>query len=162
MSKILVEIYKHNRWANLRLLDTCAVLTDEQLDASAPGTYGRVRDTLFHLCTAEERYIARLGGARPEPSLDEIGSFPGVAVLREHVERSGGALIAFAAELPDDTILRGIWRGEPYELPAVIPMIQAINHATEHRAHITTILSQHGVNVPDLDAWAYDEEMRKG
>ena len=44
MSKDLAEFYKHNLWANLRLLDKCATLTDEQLDLAAPGTYGSVQD----------------------------------------------------------------------------------------------------------------------
>ena len=49
MVSLLVMFYEHNTWANLRLLDFCAGLSDEQLDASAPGTFGRVRDTLVHI-----------------------------------------------------------------------------------------------------------------
>jgi uncharacterized damage-inducible protein DinB len=48
MVSLLVTLYEHNTWANLRLLDFCAGLSDEQLDASAPGTFGRVRDTRVH------------------------------------------------------------------------------------------------------------------
>ena len=69
MVSLLVMFYEHNTWANLRLLDFCAGLSDEQL--------------------------------------------------------------------------------------------QAINHATEHRAHVATILSQHGVAPPELDGWTYDEEKVK-
>ena len=49
MVPLLVTLYEHNTWANLRLLDFCAGLSDEQLDASAPGTCGRVRDTLVRI-----------------------------------------------------------------------------------------------------------------
>ena len=49
MASLLVTFYEHNTWANLRLLDFCAGLSDEHLDASAPGTLGRVRDTLVHI-----------------------------------------------------------------------------------------------------------------
>ena len=49
MVPLLVTLYEHNTRANLRLLDFCAGLSDEQLDASAPGTFGRVRDTLVHI-----------------------------------------------------------------------------------------------------------------
>jgi uncharacterized damage-inducible protein DinB len=49
MVSLLVTFYEHNTWANLRLLDFCAGLSDEQLDASAPGTFGRVRATLVHI-----------------------------------------------------------------------------------------------------------------
>jgi uncharacterized damage-inducible protein DinB len=49
MVSLLVTLYEHNTGANLRVLDFCAGLSDEQLDASAPGTFGRVRDTLVHI-----------------------------------------------------------------------------------------------------------------
>ena len=68
MNDGLVDFYKHNLWANLGLLDACAPLTDEQLQASAPGTYGPIRDTLVHLFRAEDSYLARLMGRQPEDS----------------------------------------------------------------------------------------------
>ncbi len=158
MAMALVELYRHNLWANLRLLDACAVLGDEHLDASAPGTYGRVRDTLVHLFAAEERYVALLSGQRPERPLSERDPFPGFAELREHARRSGEALIEIAGRTGPDVMLRGTWRGEPYEMPAAVLLVQAINHATEHRAHVMTVLSQQGIQPPSLGGWTYGEE----
>jgi uncharacterized damage-inducible protein DinB len=43
-------------------------------------------------------------------------------------------------------------------VPASLILTQAINHATEHRAQVTTILTQQGVEPPDLSGWAYVEE----
>jgi uncharacterized damage-inducible protein DinB len=40
----------------------------------------------------------------------------------------------------------------------MVPMIQAINHATEHRVHIAAILTQLGVEPPTLDGWQYGQE----
>jgi uncharacterized damage-inducible protein DinB len=159
MNAGLVDFYKHNLWANLHLLDACVHLTDEQLDASAPGTYGRIRDTLVHLFRAEEGYLARLMGRQPEDSL-RLGEFPGIETLREHARRSGEGLIAVADTVDPAQILRGTYRGEPYEMPVMVPLMQAINHATDHRSHIATVLSQLGMQPPDLDVWAYDEATR--
>jgi uncharacterized damage-inducible protein DinB len=36
-------------------------------------------------------------------------------------------------------------------------MVQAINHATEHREQISSMLTALGVTPPDLDGWAYGE-----
>jgi uncharacterized damage-inducible protein DinB len=36
----LTTLFRHNLWANLRLLEQCAGLTDDQLKATAAGTYG--------------------------------------------------------------------------------------------------------------------------
>ncbi len=159
MNAGLVDFYKHNLWANLHLLDACAHLTDEQLDASAPGTYGRIRDTLVHLFRAEERYLIRLTGQPPESPL-RPGEFPGIATLREHARRSGEGLIAVADTVDPALVLRGTLDGEPFELPVMVPLMQAINHATDHRSHVATVLSQLGMQPPELDVWAYDEATR--
>jgi uncharacterized damage-inducible protein DinB len=36
-------------------------------------------------------------------------------------------------------------------------MVQAINHATEHREQINSMLSTLGMTPPDLDGWSYGE-----
>ena len=53
LASILGKMFEHNRWANLRAVEACAGLTDAQLDATVPGTYGSVRDTLMHVAGAE-------------------------------------------------------------------------------------------------------------
>ena len=162
MATILVELFRHNLWANQRLLDVCAGLDDEHLDASAVGTYGRLRDTLVHLLATEERYVARLTDRQPERALSERDGFPGFAELRERARRSGEGLIEVAARTRATRVLRGTWRGQPYAMPVAVPLIQAINHATEHRAHVVTILSQQGIEPPQLDGWAYGEQLERG
>src|SRR5262245_458677 len=159
MSKDLADFYKHNLWANLLLLDTCAALTDKQLDLAAPGTYGSVRATLVHLFGAEGRYVLRLTDRQPEgPPNDD---YPGIDALRDSAVESGNALIEIASDLEEGRILRGVWRGEPYESPAIIVLIQAINHATEHRMHIVSILNQNGIETPEMDGWAYDDYLNE-
>jgi uncharacterized damage-inducible protein DinB len=155
MATILVELYRHNLWANLKLLDLCDGLTEVQLDLSEPGTYGRVRDTLVHLVGAEGRYVSTLGGGQPDHQVREDEPFPGVAALRNEAERSGEWLTKFAEESPNGMDLTETWQGKPYRLAAALLMLQAINHATEHRAHIVSILTRHGVDVPSMDGWVF-------
>ena len=40
-------------------------------------------------------------------------------------------------------------------IPASVILVQAINHATEHRAHATTILTQLGIEPPAIDGWEH-------
>lgn len=162
MGTILAEFFKHNAWANRRLIGACAALTDEQLDASAVGTYGRLRDTLVHLVAAQERYVTLLSGEDHPHPLREDTPFPGFGELRERARASSDALTAIAERFQDDHVLHGTRRGQPYAIPASIVLIQAINHATEHRAHVTTILSQQGITPPDLDGWSYGEDQPAG
>ena len=56
----LTTLFRHNRWANVRILERCAGLTNEQLDATIAGAYGSIRDTLQHIVTAERLYFSRI------------------------------------------------------------------------------------------------------
>lgn len=161
MEPTLVHLFKHNRWANLRLLAACAALTPEQLSARPPGgTFGSIEDTLVHLLAAEERYVALLSGEpQPEPNLRESEGFPGFERLWERAGRSGDALLALAEEDPYERVLTGRRGSEAYEMPAVIPMTQALHHGNEHRTHITTMMGQQGLEPPDLSAWGYVESL---
>jgi uncharacterized damage-inducible protein DinB len=153
----LVELFKHNLWANLRILDSCANLTDEQLDTLVPGTYGNIRSTLLHIFGAEERYVARLA-EQPRPPAREDEDFPGFDDLRAWATRSGEALIQLAGQGVPQEVLRGnLGDGRPFEIASAIMFTQAINHATEHRAHINTVLTHLGVEPCEIDAWAYGE-----
>ena len=158
MSDAFSEIFKHSLWANLRLLDVCEQLDDAQLERTVVGTYGSIRDTWVHLVAAEGRYVAVLSDQQPDQSFGERTGFTSWEDLRERVRQSSKGLIALAEEFDASRVLRGTYRGEVYAIPAITPMIQAINHATEHRVHIAVILTQLGVVPPILDGWTYGED----
>lgn len=158
MSDALVEFFKHNLWANQKLLAACKGLTEEQLHTTSDGTYGRISDTLVHIVSAEEYYVGLINGQKLENRLRVKDGFPGLQVLREHAQHSGEGLVAIAKNFDGSRILQQLHPSEPDNLHAVTPLLQAMNHATEHRAHIMTIMSQLGVEPPSLDAWAYNKE----
>jgi uncharacterized damage-inducible protein DinB len=76
MTTGLPDFYQHNLWANLRLLNACARLSDEQLDATMGGTFGSIRETLMHLLSSEEGYARHVTGKIPSPTLEEFPTFP--------------------------------------------------------------------------------------
>jgi uncharacterized damage-inducible protein DinB len=158
MTTGLPDFFKHNLWANQRLLDECASLTDEQLDFSTVGVHGSVRETLMHLFTSEEGYARTLTGENPMPPLERFTEFPGFDELRRRAVLSGEKLIRFA-EQPGDLYKIQHLDGGTYDAPVVITVIQAINHGVDHRSQIATLLSQQGIQLPDnfLDAWAYND-----
>ena len=80
-TSVLTTLFAHNTWANLKLLDFCERLSDQQLDASAIGGFGSIRDTLQHIVGAEVSYVERVNGKLPERPLSP-GQFPGFEVLK--------------------------------------------------------------------------------
>ena len=155
MAGILAEMFAHNTWANLRLLEACRPLRADQLAAEVPGTYGRIDSTLVHLLGAEERYLASLAGVPPRPTPREREPFPGIAELEQLARANGRGLEQVTARTRANRVLRGTYRGQPFTMPVWVPLVQAINHATEHRAHVMTILTQIGITPPEIDGWAY-------
>jgi uncharacterized damage-inducible protein DinB len=157
---ILTELLRHNLWANLVLLDLCLTLPDEILETNVPGTYGSIRETLAHLVGAEERYVSALRGGpeRRNPTLEETA--PDLVTLREHARQSGEMFIAYAEMVEGNPTLDVTWHSQSHEMPAALFLVQAINHATEHRTQINTALTQAGITPPELDGWTWDYERR--
>jgi uncharacterized damage-inducible protein DinB len=155
MSEIFIDLYKHHLWANVALLEIGESLPDAALDAGAAGTYGNIRDTLVHLLAAEGRYLnAMAGRGEPSDALKE-GSFPGIAELKRRAQGSGEELMQLAEKQTSNEIINVERGGQRYEIPISIFFAQAINHGTEHRAHVCTALTQHGIEPPNLDVWTY-------
>ena len=158
MDAPLIEAFRYNKWANLHLLDVCAKLSDDQLQLTAPGTYGTVAATLLHLMAAEQRYLRRLSGTAPDIN-ERDPHVPSLAALMQHAVRSGDQLIEAANRItPHDTIDEER-DGQLLRLHLGVVLVQAIHHGNDHRTHVCTILGQHDIPYGNMDVWAYGEAM---
>ena len=155
MGPLWVEMFRYNKWANLRLLGVCATLSEEQLELTSPGTYGTVSATFMHILGAEQRYLARLGAGQPQ--LNEKSAFPGIAALIGHATRTADLLISHAERVTPDDVLDTTYGDERYELHSGALLMQAFHHGNDHRTHICTILGSHGLDCGDNDVWTYAE-----
>jgi len=161
MATGLPEFFRYNLWANLRLLDECAQLSDAQLDATMDGAFGSVRETLMHIFSSEEGYARSVTGKTLTPRLADLKHFPGFDELRRRATWSGEALIAFAEQVEQEELNKILHLdGGTYDAPVFIVVIQAIGHAVDHRSQIATLLSQQGIELLDLDSWGYSDTMR--
>jgi uncharacterized damage-inducible protein DinB len=148
----LAAIFEHNRWANEQLLVACLGLTEAQYSTAVDGTYGDLGGTLAHIVSGELFYTLLLTGWVPDTAWQQDDPFSGVEPLLEIARETGPRLLAAAATIPADQPIER----DPGELiPASVILVQAINHATEHRAHATTILTQLRIVPPAIDGWHY-------
>jgi len=152
----LVTMFRHNLWANLALIDICATLDEAQLATTAVGTYGTIYDTLHHLVRAEQGYLFLLTGDSPVARMSREDK-PNIATLRENSRLFSEGLMAVAASVTPSALAYSVEEDGRWAMPAGVVLNQAINHATEHRAHIMTILTQIGIQPPELDAWAFGD-----
>lgn len=149
---VLSDLFRHNRWANLAVVDACASLPDELLDASVPGTFGSTRATLLHLAYAEHRYVERLREQERSPFPE---AFPGVDAIRAMLARSGDDLIELADQVDGTRAVDRDFGNKPWRIEHRVVLVQVIDHASEHRAHILTTLTTHGADAIHIDGWAW-------
>src|SRR6266550_3235523 len=150
----LVRIFEHNNWANLQIIQACSELSDEQLDTEPQSvTAGTIRFTLQHLVGTQESYLSYLSGREYRSNWQTPPTF---AELSKSVNSTGQALLALASDesrLPTTQLQTS----DGYLVEPWVLMVQVINHATEHREQISSMLTALGVTAPDLDGWAYGE-----
>ena len=147
---------RHDVWATEKMIGRLRSLTDEQLDLTTPGTYGTIRRTLAHIVRADEGYLHGFGLTR-EPlltvsdtvAIEEIAGR--LAQVKDAVER-----LFAAREIDFDRRMRDERR--KMDLDPWVLVTQFVHHGSDHRSQINTILSVHGLDVPDLDVWAYATE----
>jgi uncharacterized damage-inducible protein DinB len=152
---------RHGVWANEQLLERCRALTNEQLEFTAPGTFGTIRKTLAHIVASEEGYLVRLLGSllhEPPLSEQELGTLDEIAAHVVHVKNATERLFAKGSPDPDrviaDTPLRR--PGAPrFEMAVWAPATQFVYHGVDHRSQIDTVLSAHGLDTLDLQVWPY-------
>ena len=152
IENFLVKLFEHNNWANLQMIQACSALSDEQLDAEPQSvTKGSIRRTLVHLVSSQYSYLRTLTLPLEERREAITVDF---AELKESVRKSGEGLLAFARgeqqPLKPQLQTRDGYYVEPWVL-----MVQIINHATEHREQIKSMLTALGVTGPDIDGWDY-------
>jgi uncharacterized damage-inducible protein DinB len=148
---ILVKLFEHNNWANKQILQACSALSDEQLDSEPQSaTQGSIRSTLTHFVSSQRGYLSLLTlpvEARPTTPV-------AFEELEQSVRDSGEALLAL---LQDDKRFQRarLQTRNGYHVEPWVVMVQIINHATEHREQIKSMLSALGVTPPEIDGWDY-------
>lgn len=156
-SDVLTTLFSHHLWANLCLFERCATLTDEQYAASIPGSFGTIWVTMQHIVTSEQSYFSRISTGqrlnRPENAPDLT-----MAEMLDSLRTTGTGLIEWASKVNADDTVDIDWEGTPRDVPKPILLTQVINHATEHREQIKAILTEIGIEPPDLQGWTYFDE----
>lgn len=153
---ILAKLFEHNNWANTQIMRACSALTDEQLDAEPDSaTKGTIRLTLWHIVSSQQGYLSLLTGIKRRTDWQAPPPF---AELQEAADASGEALLDLARAGPGDFPGDRIRTNDGYSVEPWVVMVQVINHATEHREQIKSMLSSLGVTPPVVDSWTFGED----
>jgi len=151
---IPAKLFEHNNWANEQIVRACSTLSDDQLDAPPQSaTEGSIRSTLLHLVSAQYGYL-RLLTLPFEERKDRVNVE--FAHTEKSLKESGEKLLELAGDLSKLPTDRLQTRDDFWVEPWVV-MVQVINHATEHREQIKSMLTAMGITPPSIDGWDYGE-----
>jgi uncharacterized damage-inducible protein DinB len=157
-TSVLTTLFAHNTWANMKLLTFCEGLSATQLDATAIGGFGSIRDTIVHIISAEAGYVERVNGKLPAaaPPGDQ---FPGFVVLKDVARWAGDELLQLALSARENTSVRQRPPRHIFQYRLASLMVQALTHSTEHRTQIAAIITQLGLEPPDMSGWQYMQDI---
>ena len=158
MSSDLLEAFRHSAWANRQVLDSLRALTAEQLATNLPTGHGPPLVTMKHLIGAESYYLSLIRGSSlgwdwdeaREETPDELLVF--VEALAE----------AWAAVLSASFDSGRMLETRSTRVKVGVMLAQALHHANVHREQICACLTALGIQLPDVQPWAYADETGRG
>jgi uncharacterized damage-inducible protein DinB len=155
MTSVLLELVRHKTWATRKLIELCESINPAFVDATSPGTYGTIRQTLVHMVNADRNYFRRLNAQEPWDKMDEQTTDLQTVGLRFLEIAPQWESLAQDASLAD----RDLFYPKGEVVKGAVVFVQSIHHGDVHRAHVLSILGSHGIQVPELDLWEYAFEV---
>ena len=160
--ELLRFLFQYNLWADLRMLDACSPLTNEQFTRSVASSFSSLRETLTHLYGAEWVWNERIHGRSPA-ALVPGDMFPDFASARAKLEEMDRYYIDYVSKLTQKDLEQVIhykgFDGKEYSNPIWQTLHQLTNHASYHRGQIVTQLRQVGGKPVSTDLIGYYREL---
>jgi uncharacterized damage-inducible protein DinB len=162
---------RNNAWANHRLLNACAQLSDEDYRAQRVSFFPSIELTLNHILSVDWYYLDALdNGGRRWRALYALRDVPckSFAELRREQEAADRRLIAFCEQLSDDRLNETVILNRPgdrrYLERTQDVLAHLFQHDVHHRGQVHAMLAGTAVAPPQLDEFflAQDADLRAG
>jgi uncharacterized damage-inducible protein DinB len=150
----------YNGWANRRLYDAAAALTDAQCREDRGAFFKSMHGTLNHLLTTDRIWMQRFTGQGEAPDRLDAILFDQLVDLRAAREAEDERIIRYVDDL-DEARLHGVIRyrrvstPEPQEQELAPALAHLFNHQTHHRGQAHTLLTILTGQAPELDLLFY-------
>jgi uncharacterized damage-inducible protein DinB len=172
MSKDDIQLlYEYDRWANNRVLEEVAALSNEQFTRDLGGSFRSVRDTLLHIIAGEWGWLAYW----KEPSASSIvladlrkrrdalfnpEAYPNVAVVQSKWAEVEKEQAEFVNRVTDEALKKALpFRATQVRLAHL--MQHLANHSTYHRGQVAVMMRQLGAVPPATDFHLFLVEGRR-
>ncbi|MBV8193312.1 MAG: damage-inducible protein DinB [Alphaproteobacteria bacterium] len=150
----------YNAWANQRLYEAAAALSDAEYRADRGAFFKSMHGTLNHLLVTDRIWLQRFTGEGSAPDRLDAILHERLDALRTAREAEDRRIVDWIGSL-DDSKLQGVIRYRRVSTPEafVQPLMPALdhwfNHQTHHRGQAHMILTSLGKMAPELDLLYY-------
>ncbi len=159
MNNPLVErSFKHMAWANAQMFSILRGLPNEAINFSAWNPDWTVGKIAHHIVIAEGRLISRILN---QPSPDENDAPTSSEGIKELISicADRDAQLLSLIDTPDE-VRKFVRYGNEVEFLTSTILVQAVHHASEHRAQISDILAANKMdvlNLDEIDLWSFEK-----
>jgi uncharacterized damage-inducible protein DinB len=154
-------LFDYNRWANARILDRAAEVSEADYFGPHPGlSFQNLHGTLLHLIGAEMTWLRRWSG-QPAPAITaaEMPDLASLLALRKDAEAQQAAFLETVTDdaLNSDTTY-SLPNGNAWTHKLGHQMAHWVNHATQYRSEAAVRLTELGLSPGGLDlaAWLHN------
>jgi len=167
MKGLYTSFAGYNAWANRRIYDAAALLSDAEYRADKGAFFKSMHGMLNHLLTTDRIWTRRFTGEGEAPDRLDAILHERLADLRAAREAEDRRIVRWINGL-DETKLKGVIRYRRVSTPDefVQPLMPALdhwfNHQTHHRGQAHMILTSLGKKAPELDLLYYQRLVETG
>ena len=157
-----LRLYTYNDWANHACLTAAAKLGTADYTRPHGVGWQSVRGILTHIMAADRVWLNRWQGASPSGLEQDEEATPTVEALQAAWDDIMRARRAYLAELTPDDLDGPLeyrnTKGVLYQQPLWELLFHVVNHGSDHRGHVSTLLTGMGSPTVPLDyiAWIRD------
>ncbi len=160
-TELIRTLYLYNAWANQRTLIAAARLTHDQFVTKPNNRDASLRDTLVHIISAQQTWLARCQGMATPPAL-QPDDFPNLAAVRTYWAEIERLTRSFINAVSDAGLARVVSyvndQGETWSYPIWQMLIHQANHAAQHRSEAAVTLTHLGCSPGQLDFLRYVDQ----
>jgi uncharacterized damage-inducible protein DinB len=153
----LIQLFDYNSWANKKILDQAAKLTEAQLsEPQLPGfSPGSMKATLVHTVGAEWLWRMRMQSGTSPSALPRPEEFPTFASIAVRYAEEAQAMHDFVAALSDAQLQEArqykTLDGTPRQSIVQNCLTHVVFHGMQHRSECAVLLTNYGFSPGNID-----------
>jgi uncharacterized damage-inducible protein DinB len=148
----LLALVRFHAWANRRIIETSAELTDDELRGAGPFDHGTAFQTVRHLVDVDWSWREFCtGNDVGETYVWEKVPLEDLASLGEFSRSEDARLLAYVGSLDDASLAEPLPLSDGATVPKWLIVAHVVNHGTQHRSELARYLTDRGHSPGELD-----------